>query len=134
MKEDIQIPAVKNVRVAVARKMNELNKPEWSVHLLNLNDFPITHVLVSSKGYGDKGSESQKTSVLRHYFELLDAHSTTMIELIQPEVFHLNNEYWVSYYHKDEIYDRKFIFLPDTIQESNLQYIDMLNMEAVLHS
>jgi len=57
-----------------------------------------------------------------------------MIELIQPEVFHLNNEYWVSYYHKGEIHDRKFIFLPDTIQEDNLQYIEMLKMEAVLHS
>ncbi len=134
MKEDILIPAVKNVRVAVARKMNELNKPEWSVYLLNLNDFPISDVLVASKGYGDNGSESQKTSVLRHYFEHVDAQSSTMIELIQPEVFHLNNEYWVSYYHNKEIYDRKFIFLPDTIQEANLQYIDMLNMEAVLHS
>ncbi|MEJ2004239.1 MAG: hypothetical protein P8X57_04585 [Cyclobacteriaceae bacterium] len=121
MKEDIRKPAVKNVRIAVAHRTNELNRSEWSVYLLNMNEFSISHVLVSSKGYGDKNGESEKTSVLRHYFEEIGPQSSVMIELIQPEVFHLNNEYWVSYYHEGQIHDKKFIFLPDTIQEENLQ-------------
>ena len=134
MKEDITIPAVTHVKVAIARKSNEINQDEWSVHLLNLNEFPITNVLVSSKGYGGEKEESQKTSVLRHFFENIEAGSSVMVELIQPEVFHLNNEYWVSYYHNGMIHDKKFIFLPDTIQEGNLQYIELLQAEAILHS
>ena len=134
MKEDIHIPNVKNVRVAIARKLNELNQAEWTAYLLNQNDFSITNVLISSKGYGEREGEQQKTSVLRHYFEEILAESAHVIELIQPEVFHLNNEYWVSYYHGGQIFDRKFIFLPDTIQEKNLQFIEMLEMEGILHS
>jgi len=64
MKEDINIPAVTRVRVAVGRKRNELNQEEWNVYLMNMNDFPIDHVLISSKGYGDKEGEAQKTSIL----------------------------------------------------------------------
>ena len=134
MKEDIHIPNVKNVRVAIARKLNELNQAEWTAYLLNQNDFSITNVLISSKGYGEREGEQQKTSVLRHYFEEILAESAHVIEMIQPEVFHLNNEYWVSYYHDGQIFDRKFIFLPDTIQEKNLQFIEMLEMEGILHS
>lgn len=134
MKEDIHIPDVTNVRVAVARKINELNEQEWTVFLMNQNDHEITNVLVASKGYGEKEGEKQQTSTLRHYFEKLDAYSATAVELIQPEVFHLNNEYWVSYYHNSQIYDKKFIFVPDSIQETNLQYIRMLDMEGILHS
>jgi hypothetical protein len=56
-----------------------------------------------------------------------------MVETIDPAVFHLFNEFWVSYYIGDTIYDKKFIFVPGSITESNLSYIPQLDMKGILH-
>lgn len=134
MKEDIEKPKVENVTVAIIREINELNAQEWHVHLLNQNSFPIENVMVTSKGYGDHEGEKRQTSTLRHYLELLDGFSAFLIEPIQPEVFGLNNEYWVSYFFEGKMFDKKFIFLPDSIHEDNLHYIKMLDKSGVVHS
>jgi len=34
-----------------------------------------------------------------------------LIEPIDPNVLHLNNEYWVSYYIGSQIYDKRFVFV-----------------------
>ena len=134
MKEDIKKPEVKNVTVAIAKKTNELNKEEWSVYLVNQNDFDLENTLVTSKGYGEQGDEIQKTSVLRHFLQTVEANSAVLIEPILEDLFHLNNEYWVSYYVASEIFDKKFIFLPESIKEENLTYIKELDTKGILHS
>lgn len=134
MKKDIKIPIVENVTLAIKRSQNELGKKEWSVHIINLNEVELENVLVASKGYGELNGEKQKTSTLRHYFKSMPANSTALIEPIDPSVFHLNNEYWVSYYIGKQIFDKKFIFVPDTIKEENLSFIKELEAEGILHS
>lgn len=134
MKEDIVKPEVKKVTVAIAKKTNELNAEEWSVYLINQNDHDIENTLVTSTGYGAQGNEIQKTSTLRHFLQTVSANSAALIEPIQEDVFHLNNEYWVSYYVESRIYDKKFIFLPDSIKEENLTYIKVLDAKGILHS
>ena len=134
MKKDIKIPIVENVTLAVKRSKNEMGKDEWSVHIINLNEVELENVLVASKGYGELNGEKQKTSTLRHYFKSMPAHSTALIEPIDPSIFHLNNEYWVSYYIGKQIFDKKFIFVPDTIKEENLSFIKELEGEGILHS
>jgi hypothetical protein len=134
MKKDIDIPEVKNVTIAVARTKTILNTYEWNVYLINNNDVPIENTLVSSTGYGEKDGAAQKTSTLRHFLETVPAKSTAPIEPINESVFHLNNEYWVSYYIGKQIFDKKFVFVPETINEDNLTYIKELDMEGILHS
>lgn len=134
MKEDIERPKVVNVTLAVTRETNELDAVEWKVHLLNKNPFELENILITSKGYGEKEGEKQETSTLRHFLEKLEAQSSFMVEPIQPELFHLNNEYWVSYYSEGKMFDKRFVFLPDSIQDENLHFIDMLNLHGVLHS
>lgn len=131
MINDIEFPEVKNVTVAITKEEGE---NPWKVYLINKNQFPIENTLVSSKGYGEKEGEKQKTSVLRHFLETVPPNSSALIEPIDPAVFHLNNEYWVSYYIGREIYDKRFVFVPDTIHEDNLTFIKELDMEGVLHS
>lgn len=133
MIRDIKIPEVKNVTLAVARQKTQ-NEYEWKVYLINNNDFPIENTLVASKGYGEKDGEQQRTSVLRHFLETIAPNSTTLIEPIDPSVFHLNNEYWVSYYVGREIFDKRFVFVPDSIREENLTFIKELDLEGILHS
>ena len=134
MKKDITKPEVKHVTLAIARERGEDDQEAWRVYILNHNDFPLENALVTSKGYGKKNGKEQKTSVLRHFVETVPARSAALVEPIDPKLFHLSNEYWLSYYVEREVYDKKFIFLPDSIQAENLTYIDMLKTEAVLHS
>ena len=134
MIKDIEIPEVKNVTLAVARKKGIGESDEWKVYIINNNDHPIENTLVASKGYGEKDGQEQKTSILRHFLETVPPHSSVLIEPIDPAVFHLNNEYWVSYYVGKQIYDKRFVFVPDAIREENLSFIRQLEMEGVLHS
>jgi hypothetical protein len=134
MKKDIDIPEVKNVTLAVIRERNLLNQEEWKVFLINNNSFPIENTLVASTGYGESEGEPQRTSTLRHFLETVPARGSALVEPIDPKLFHLNNEYWVSYYIGSQIYDRRFVFVPDSICEQNLTFIKELEMEGVLHS
>jgi hypothetical protein len=134
MIKDITIPQVKNVTLAVARKKNIGERDEWKVYLINSNDVALENALVASKGYGEKDGEKQNTSILRHFLETVPPHSAALIEPIDPAVFHLNNEYWVSYYIGEQIFDKRFVFVPDTICEENITFIKELEMEGILHS
>lgn len=132
MISDIDFPEVKNVTLAVVKEESE--EATWKVYLINNNQFDIENTLVASKGYGENEGEQQKTSVLRHFLQTVPAHNSALIEPIDSSVFHLNNEYWVSYYVKNKIYDKRFLFVPGTICEDNMIFIKELDAKGVLHS
>jgi hypothetical protein len=135
MKRDIEFLPVEGVKVAITRIFNEINQPEWNVVLINSNTVPISNVFVTSKGYGfDHEEKEQKTSTLRHFFNELLPQSHQLIEPITDEVFHLTNEYWVSYFIGEQIYDKKFIFVPDSITEHHVIRIHELETDGILHS
>ncbi len=134
MKKDIEFPLVEGIKITIARNINEENEAEWNVYLINRSKTDIDTVLVTSRGYGfDKNGKPAKTSELRHFHKHCAAGEIIKIEMITPDVFHLNNEYWVSYYIGNQIFDKKFIFVPDSIREENLILIENLNLEGVLH-
>ncbi len=136
MKKDIEFPLVEGVSIVIAREKNEINQDEWKAYLINENKEELNTIFITSQGYASSeiGTEYiEKTSILRHAIPKLASRDYAMIEILSDEVFRLNNEFWVSYYIGDKLYDKKFIFLPSTIQEKNLQKIPMLNMEGILH-
>lgn len=134
MKKDIEFPIVEGVKITVARSFNELNEAEWNVFLINRLKQKLTNVFVTSRGYGaDENGNPIKTSQLRHFLEDVPAEGIRKVEMIFPEVFHLNNEYWVSYFIDNQLFDKKFIFVPESIREENLIRIEQLNLEGILH-
>jgi len=136
VKKDISFLPVEGIQVAIVRSINELNAEEWHVVLINRNPEPITTIFVTSKGYSNSESgtaTNQKTSTLRHFFQEVQPQQHVVVEPIMPDVFHLNNEYWVSYFIGNQIYDKKFIFVPDSIVEDNLIEIEPLGLEGILH-
>lgn len=134
MKKDIDFDPVEGVSIAVATEKNNLGQDVWNVYLINNNNVYLDNVLVASKGYGVHNGEEIKTSVLRHMFEQIGPKSFAKVEPIDPAIFHINNEYWVSYYIGKKIFDKKFIFVPDSIVESNLIHISILEKRGVLHN
>jgi hypothetical protein len=137
MKKDILFPKVEGVSLAIAQETrSDVPENVWKVYLINKNTFPLFNVLIASKGYGHKDGEAQKTSILRHMFEKIEPNSVAEVEVIDPSVFHLANEYWLSYYTSEmssKIYDKKFVFMPESIIEANLTFIPELQTKGVLH-
>jgi hypothetical protein len=133
MKKDISFLPVEGVKVAIARRETTANEYEWHAYILNRNEQPLNNVFVTSKGYGFNGEEKQETSTLRHLIEEVEANGFNIIERIDPAIFHLSNEYWISYFIENQVYDKKFIFVAGSITEDNLIKINQINLEGVLH-
>jgi hypothetical protein len=136
MKADISFPKVEGVSVVIGREPLGDGTFKWTVFVMNTNDFGIRNILVASKGYGEIDGRAKVTGVLRFHFNYLPPHSAMPVELMEPELFDLCNEFWVSYYKDDgspEIFDKKFLFLPGSYIEENLSFIPILQMKGVLH-
>jgi len=131
MNKDLPNNEVKNVTVVVKP---EAGIEHWSVHLVNSNIFALKNILVASTGYAEKAPDREETSTLRQFFDELEPKSSIQIELIDPKVFHLFNEFGVTYYHNNEIYFKKFLFVPESIVKENLRQNEIMNTEVVEHS
>ncbi len=132
MKKDIEIPEVKDISVGIVKETNESGESTWNVYLINQKNVSIESILISSNGYGERDGEKVTTSTLRHFFEEMPAKSFILIEPIMEELFGLCNEYWVSFYIDKTIYDKKFIFLPESIQLEHAIRIPVLEKAGVL--
>ncbi|MCC7231598.1 MAG: hypothetical protein IT242_01535 [Bacteroidia bacterium] len=132
MLKDIPQLVVENIVMAVVHEPDDDGNMVWNVYLVNLYDEPIRGVLVSSKGYGHYEGRDVKTSVLRHLIGTIDPRDYAKIEPIMTNLFGLNNEYWVSFYKDKNMYDKKYIFLPESIREENFVMIPVLNRRGVM--
>lgn len=132
MMRNIQIPVVTDVAVAVVKEKNEEKEWVWNTYLINLKEDTLENVLVSSTGYGEIENEKRKTSTLRHFIGTVEARSYVKIEPIMEELFILNNEYWVSFYINKEIFDKKFVFLAESIREENFTSVPLLKKKGVM--
>lgn len=133
MKKDIDRPSMEGVTIAI-KLDDSASEKHWTVHLINSNSFGIQNIIIASRGYGKKEDDEQKTSILRHFYDDLAANTSQQVEVITKEVFHLFNEYWVSYYVDGKLYDKKFTFVPDSINTEHLTFIKFLDSQGVLHA
>lgn len=133
MKKDIAFHPVTGVKIAIAKE--EVNgQTEWGVYIINHNLIELNNVMITSKGYGFIEGEQRKTSTLRHMIQELGPQAIAKVEPIDPSVFVLNNEFWVSYYILDQIFDKKFIFPEGSMAPTNVRFIPELGLEGVLHA
>jgi hypothetical protein len=132
MKKDIHPPEVTEIAVAVVKETDDKGETVWNVYMLNLKNVPIEGVLVTSTGYGSLQGAGKKTSTLRHFLDTVPAKSYAKIEPIMEDVFGINNEFWVSFYINKVMYDKKYIFLAESICESNFIKVPLLNKKGVM--
>ena len=131
MKKDIHIPKVEDIGIAVIKDIDDFEEI-WNVYLINYKNRPIKNVLISSTGYGIIDKNKVSTSTLRHYFELIQGKSHQLIEPITEEVFGLSNEYFVTFYIDNVIYDKKYVFVPDAIKEEHFTKVRIIDKQGVL--
>jgi len=134
MREELKGPVVENVGVAVIQLENELNEKLYEVYLLNLKEEIIEGIIITCKGYGENAvtGEKVKTATMRHSLEVLLPNEAAKIEPIMEEVFGIANEYWVSFWINDTMYDKKFVFVPESISEKNMKKIPVLGEKGVM--
>lgn len=132
MKKDIVVPPVEDIAVAIVKEKNAENAIEWNVYLINMKNETIEGVLVTSSGYGELKGEQRKTSTLRHFLDAVPAQSFIKIEPIMENLFGMSNQYWVSFYLNKTIYDKKYIFLAESIKEEHFTLIPFMNKKGVM--
>lgn len=134
MREELKGPKVEEIGVSAVQEIGENGAKIYNVYVINFSDTEIEGVLVSSRGYGVNPTtqEQIKTSHLRHQLDNIPAQSYKKVEPIIEELFGLNNEYWVSFWKDGKLMDKKFIFLAETIIESNLVEVPVIEKRGVL--
>lgn len=129
MKKDIDIPKVENVYVAAVKVYNESFKvEEWNAYLINDRDEAIEMALIVSKGYDNK----KETSVIRHKLEKLPSKSFAKIEFIQEEVLALNNQFQVTFFAEGKMFEKKYLFRKNSVNEQALREIPIIPNKGVL--
>jgi len=129
VKKDIKIPKVENVYVAAVKVYNESFKTdEWTAYLINDREEAIEMALIVSKGF-DKNKE---TSTIRHKLEKLPSKSFAKIEFIQDEVLELNNQFQVTFFAEGKMYEKKYLFRKNSVNEQALREIPIIPNQGVL--
>lgn len=132
MKKDINPPKVENIAMAIVKEKDKQDEDVWNVYFINLNEEEIEGVLVRSNGYGESNGEKVKTTELRHFLDVVPAKSFMKVEPIVEDVFHLSNQYWVSYYLNKVMHDKKYVFVPESISERNFVDLPLLGKRGVM--
>jgi hypothetical protein len=129
VRKDIQIPEVSGVKIAVVYEYNDIYKTDdWNVYIINEKEVAIEMVVIVSKGFDDK----DQTSVMRKRLDFLPANSFAKIEMIQPELFKLNNQFQVSFFEGNQLKDKTFVFSKNSIKEGSLRMIPSLQKRGIL--
>jgi hypothetical protein len=133
MKEYLKSQPAEGVSVAIVNEKNEFDEENYFVFLINDRPEPLKNCMIVSRGYGMNMETNEKieTSVLRHFVEELTPHSFVKVEPIMPEVFGLNNEFWISFWIGEQMFDRRYIFLPESINKENEVVIPLMQNKGI---
>jgi len=133
MKSDIIIPTVENVFLAAVQEWSDdFIEKVWYAYLVNDSDFNLDSVMIVSKAFGTIDGEMKKTSLLRHAFIEVPAVSVVKIELMEKSVLVLNNEFMLTFFMGDKLYDRKFIFRANSITTDYVEEVPILFLDGVI--
>lgn len=133
MKKDIIIPEVENVFFAAVQEWSDdFMEKVWYAYLVNDSDYLIESVMVVSKAFGTIDGEMKKSSLLRHAFMEVPAVSVVKVEMIEKSVLALNNEFMLTFFMDGKLYDKKFIFKANSINETDVEEVPILFVDGVI--
>lgn len=129
MKKDIHIPKVEGVYIAIVNEFNDIYKTQdWNAYIINDKDVDLDTVIIVTSGYSD----SKTTSVFRKKIDKLPKRSYAKIELIQEELFALNNQFKVTFFEGNTMYDKTYTFRKNTINLKALQPVPLMKVRGVV--
>jgi len=133
MKKDIEIPKFEGVYVAIVQEWNaEYEWNDWVAYLINDTDSLIENVIVVSKGYGKIDGENRETATLRHGMKEVEARSYAKVELLYGEALEMSNEFWITFFKGNKLFDKKFVFKKNMINDRALRDIPHVGKKGVI--
>lgn len=133
MKKDINYPKSENVYLAAIQQWNEdFQENMWYVYLINNTPKMLEMILVVSRAYGTINDEQRTTGTLRHSFNDAAGNCIVKIEMLENNVLQLNNEFAVTYFLDNKMYDKTFVFNTNTIDTNALSDIPGTDLKGVL--
>lgn len=134
MKKDIEIRKVEDLIVAIVPRLpdEEGYGDFWDSYFINLKDEAISSVLINSTGYGEFNGEKRRTAVFRHFWERVGPLQMEKIEPVHTALFNLAHEFWVSFTSDNYLYDKRYVFVPGSLEESNFTEIPFLGRPGVM--
>jgi len=133
MKKDIDFPKSENVFLAAIQQCNDdFQENSWFVYLVNNTNETLEMVMVVSRAYGTINNEQRITGTFRHSFKEMASKSITKVEMLENNVLQLNNEFVVSYFLNNKMFDKTFVFKTNTINDKALSDIPGTDLRGVL--
>lgn len=134
MREELKGPIVENVSVAIVCENSDTDATVFNVYLINEREEELEQTIVTSRGYLEKKQNKEKitTTTLRKLLGNIPSHSSHIIEPIMKDVLVLNNEYHVSFWIAGKLYDKKYIFLSETVTPNNFITLPIIAKKGVI--
>jgi hypothetical protein len=132
MLKDIKLEHNANVGVAIVKELNDDLEVVWNVFVVNLGDEKIVNVFITCKGYGLINGTEKETTLMRYFLDDIDSQTAIKVEPINPDLFELNNEYFVVFYNNGNMIDKKLTFKENTITEDRLVQVPVLDCLGIL--
>lgn len=104
----------------------------WNVYLINDSDNELHDIMVVSKAFGTIDGEMRKTSLLRHALVEMPPVSAVKIEMVEDSVLALNNEFMLTFFIGNTLYDRKYTFIANSIREDRTEEVPHLWKQGVI--
>jgi len=129
MKKDIYIPKVEGVYIAIVNEYNHIYKTQdWNAYIINDKDVDLEMVLIVTSGY----NKNKITSIFRKKLDLLLKKSYAKIELMQEDLFALNNQFKVTFFENNKMFDKTYTFSKNTINLKALQKLPLMAARGIL--
>ncbi|TRZ45869.1 hypothetical protein [Robertkochia solimangrovi] len=129
MKKDIEIPEVESVYMAAVKGFNEdLGADVWNMYIINNRSATIDMILVVSRGEFN----TQKTSVMRRSIEKMEPNSYAKVEFLTEALISFKNEFLVTFFEGNKMYETVYTFDSDSIDEMNETEIPVMGLKGIL--
>lgn len=133
MKKDIDFPKSENVFLAAIQQWNDdFQENTWFAYIVNNTNETLEMAMIVSRAYGIINNEQRVTGTFRHAFKEVAPKSIIKIELLENNVLQLNNEFVVSYFLNNKMFDKTFVFKTNTINDKALSDIPGTDLRGVL--
>lgn len=132
MKKDITFPQVENVHIVAFQEWNDdFMENSWYAYLLNDSEEELELAMVVTRAFGTINNEERKTGTFRHAFAKVARNTAVKIELLENNVLQLHNEFLLTYFIKDQLFDKKFIFEADSLLPEHTIELPIIHKKGI---
>ena len=133
MKKDIIIPKVEGVYIVAIQEWNDdFMENCWYAYLLNATHQTLEMALIVSRAYGLINGENRNTMQLRHAFASVAPKTAVKIEFLENNVLQLNNEFSLTYFIENTMYDKIFVFKTNSVNINAQTSLPTINKKGVI--